>query len=172
MNWTVFSLSGCREPAGKPASLNAVWTIRLIRKISFARWLVALMFRLAGVKFWRWTGYGRISGWDQQSFNIKMKHILETLPDKAQTAEVHFLNFLTQFFHEHAFYSLMGIMFLLIFILIYFLVVASRHRGEYGSGESGVRAGVVFRIGQSPSRESDTFNPFPPSSGHNDDSYD
>lgn len=98
-----------------------------------------------------------------------MKHILATLPDKAQTAEVHFLDFLTRFFHEHAFYSLMGIMFLLICILIYFLVVASRHRGEHGVGESGVRAGVIFHIGQNPPREAERFNPFPPSKGYDDD---
>jgi hypothetical protein len=36
MNWTVFSLSGCREPAGKPDSLNAVLTDSLILKIPFA----------------------------------------------------------------------------------------------------------------------------------------
>jgi hypothetical protein len=101
-----------------------------------------------------------------------MKHILETLPDKAQQAEMHFLDFLTQFFHEHAFYSLMGIMFLLIFVLIYFLVVASRHRGEHEVGESGVRAGVIFRIGQNPPRDSDMFNPFPPNRGCDDDFYD
>jgi hypothetical protein len=127
------------------------------------------MFGIAGVKLGEWTGCGRISGRDQQSINIKMKHILETLPDKAFKAEAMAEDILNRFFHEHAFYSLMGIMFLLIFVLIYFLVVASRHRGEYGSGESGVRAGVIFRIGQSPSRESDTFNPFPPSNGSNAD---
>jgi hypothetical protein len=127
------------------------------------------MFGIAGVNLGEWTGFGRISGRDQPSINIKMKHILETLPDKAQTAEVHFLDFLTRFFQEHAFSSLMGIMCLLIFILIYFLVVASQHRGEHGSGVSGVRAGVIFRIGQSPFRESDTFNPFPPNRGYDDD---
>jgi hypothetical protein len=159
-------LPSARRKAGQ--SKRRLEHIRIILKIPFARWLVALMFLLAGVKFWRRTGFGRISGREQQSINVKMKHILENLPGKAQRAEVHFLDFLTQFLHAHVFYSLMAIMCVLILFLIYFLVVVSRHHAEHGAGESGVRSGVIFQFGQNPPRESDSFNPFPPYTGRDE----
>ena len=94
---------------------------------------------------------------------------METWPDKALKIELHVFDFLDHFFREHAFYSLIGIMVLLILFLVYFLIVTSRHHEGHEVGESGIRSGIIFHFKQNPPQQSDTFNPFPPSGGHDDD---
>ena len=85
---------------------------------------------------------------------------MQTWQIKALELEVSVLKHLDGFVHEHAFYFLIGAIYLLLALLAWVLSVALRRNG--GKPMSDIRPALFIRLPGTPPQPTGGFDPFPP----------